>query len=48
MNTTTYSRKKAEVERLDFIKSWCWARGLDYRIVENFDRAAFEWVKENC
>jgi len=47
MKTATYSRENAEAERLEFIQEWCKEKGVDPKLADNFDRAAFEWAKMN-
>lgn len=41
-------RKKIEKERELFIIKWCKERNLEYRIVDNYNKAAAQWAFQNC
>lgn len=41
-------RQKIEVERELFIKKWCADRGLEHRLVDNYNKAAAYWAFANC
>ena len=41
-------RQKIEIERELFIKKWCADRGLEHRLVDNYNKAAAQWAFANC